>query len=388
MLNVYHHINVENENTFEIPFVYEKKTDKDSFYMFEDTIFPDIGYDPRSCYDTIDSKCTYNLKLDECIDKCDKSNACGAGVFLENVVEDTTICLPFRTQTFPDANPIASLRSDHQLSEDYDFNSTTFIKKSKFSYPSSYSGYVSFDYPLYIVNSDTNKSLFTKQEGADIYFMDGKESPEIYMYPRYNIQNFPKYLYIFARFGNHFFLNLRNTTFVLQDDKNNNLNWQIKLQPNIDEIKLFKITNIKSPQKYFAKPLEFYEDFNITYDDDKYIVALDSENKLVFVQKENLNDSHKINFKCIPSVLYYCNDSKCVTLPDGENWNLSVSKDGKHNLLWKGKQVFIGNGCSLYCDYNKNIIVKFYRAYPWLFVSIFILLLFIILYKFVIKTEN
>jgi hypothetical protein len=374
MLSIYKNFDT---NTYDTPFIYEKKVGNDSFYMFEETIFPDVGNTPHSCYDTIDSKCTLNVSMDECLKKCNDDTMCGAGIYLQDISDGKSICMPFRTRIFEDANPITSVRTDYNIVSDYNINSTVFLKKSQYTYPMNYTGRVSFNSNVFLVNENT--SLTTKNSNQPITFLDGTNTPSLRIFPNYDVQNIPRYLYTFVRYGNEMMLNLTQTNLVLYKDKEKNaIEWQSKLGPKITPESLFTVTNVNEPDK-FGKPLLFFDTFQILHENK--VLAIDENDTLTLIDKDNIDtNKYKINFKFVPSVAHYCNGSKCETLPEEKNWDLTISKDGNDNLMWNGNQVFISKTCGLYCDYNKNIIAKLFRKSPRGFITFWIVLLCLILF--------
>jgi hypothetical protein len=367
------------QKIYELPFIYDKNTENNSFHIFENTIFPNIGNTPRGCYDTINSKCEFNKTFDKCLDMCDKNDNCGYGIYLQNEINGDSVCLPMRTQAFPDANPVPYFLPSHEFSNETKVNSTAFLKKSKFTYPEQYTSRIAFDCPVYLVNSDTNKTLFTKNVGNDIVFLDGKNTPELEILPTFDTQHYPKYLYSFIRYGNEFFINSKETTLILNKNKDsNNFEWNIILNPSFEGQIPFKIVDLKNNK--YTEHLRMFDTFNILYQD-KYVLALDENDNLVSVDKDNIPNNYKINFTFIyAKTLNYCDGYNCVSLNKDENWNLKVSNDGKDNLMYKNNVVYYLNTCSLYCDYNRNFFVRFYRTYPKITVFIFVILAILIYY--------
>jgi hypothetical protein len=81
-----------------------------------------------NCSDTIDGICTTGETVDECIDRCEKSEDCKAGYHIQ--LEDQSICAPLRTSIYDNYDFVSRVCPQSEYKEFDDADVTVFMDSS------------------------------------------------------------------------------------------------------------------------------------------------------------------------------------------------------------------------------------------------------------------
>jgi hypothetical protein len=336
---------------FEInnPIEYKGESGKGkNFILFPETTFKNIKF--FDCNDTIDGICYEDKTLDECIKMCEPPH-CGIGQYI--TTQKGSICVPNKSDVYPDLNPSHKLRRQNIYSEMKNSKSTIFMNKSMHEFPPNEGNNIFYldVVQLQAVNNnfimgrhdDPPKTLFDDDSlGTDIQILPSKLSGVAS-----DNRNLP------VRYNQKVIFRVPDTSYILgKDDLYPELEWESKILSNNDETYTFKIIPTESSKGKEGK-INYDSEFYLIYNDISYCYVnkngqfiVDATVNLEKREEQGLNSK----FRFIPkNIGYHCDNGQCKEI-------------SLKTMLDKGidpKNVFRNESCYNLCGEKKSLLNNF-----------------------------
>lgn len=273
--------------------------------IWENTSFDNMAYNRVGCSDTINGVCLKNLSIKDCIEQ--STDGIGYHIKFKN---DESICVPIRTELYPNLDIIYKLESQKTHKELDDVVVTTFLNNNKYNFPPKFPNAIFFFDILQIKNNENNLFLGTYSDSNRIkFFEDGdKNIVNIQLIPTYsfasNVVNYEK-----INYGDTFNIILPNTSMILVYNNSTNL-FEWNEVTTIEDQFVFQfsplINGIYDKSKENT-PVCYGDTFKIIYSL-KNTLSLDNKNNLQYDDSLEILNKKDI-FTAISKMLYYYCDS-------------------------------------------------------------------------------
>lgn len=346
-------------------------TSKDypNFLVFPETTPKNPLQHPRSCYDSVESRCLYNNTLEQCIQSCKNSPFCSAGYFIKD--DDKTTCVPLRTDLFPLYNPAYTWEKEEMKNVEI----TSFVDNKVFPFPPKDVSSVFFNDRFDLVNVETGLKLLTRDEGVAVNF--SVTGSTVYLGSPYRSLSIESMMSQ-PRFGEPLAIVLDKTTLVLQTDINSNtVKWVPSLSSGYGNSELFILAPVSDPK-----------DTHVSYNDTFYISSIYGPALVVdpvtntlkvspYGAERGIMEGYGATFQFVPKFDFYsCDGEKCAKVDVND---LDIKEN---TVAYKGKPVYRKEGCFSVCGTAWDS-GKFEKtpSKKWVVIPVILILLLIIYYS-------
>lgn len=335
------------------------------------------------CNDAPKGVCYRDLTIKECLEKC-VGDDCGAGLYAR-FSNGKSICSPLRTSIHPWLNPAFRLRRQEfypEIASD-DVEVSIFLNTELFPFPPNLANTVFFGDILSIVTEDgkaLNTSLPIAKGSTPLIVQKGATS-HINLVPSIHTTNRILHDEVLV-YGDRIVLVISGMSYVARApsviNKENAIVWKERLGVSRGtEGPEFRIVPIDGKRK-LGDFVTYGDRFGIEYSKLGMVAVNDSDPAHSFLYIDNspelatlMGSLHqvpekeerkkmKIGFKFVSRMEgYYCEDKQCKAVPirditpvpfPGE-WDKSPPKYVLSSGTYKGKSVFVHQGCWGICDY-------------------------------------
>ena len=333
------------------------------WYIFPDTVFN--NFNVFNCSLSADKGVCPNVKnIDECIDICSNNPNCVYGMYMEEnnyplSPNYNSKCLPIN-HIHKNANLSSDLLNTHTIPELKDKNIYTFINKNYF--PDVYNNALRFDDICHLHNEETDTNLYTSDTKifedsvtVDRIIFDNIRYSHLRLISTNSLIR-PLNAFVLIKYGEGFFLNIKDTNFILRMNDYGNMTWVLRgdlLLEEYDEIKLMPLEK----NRKIGDKIAYGDKFYIVYGNTS-ILCVNRKGVLIGINDDYeslVRDKYNPTFTFISDMKgYYCEDNKCKTLNirDLEPKILQgkyKTKNGEY------KDVYINPKCHHLCK-NDNIL--------------------------------
>lgn len=351
-----------------------KKTEiyRDKWYLFKDAVLSDIEVD--DCLSTLQGRCENTKSLDDCIQKCDDTDTCEMGYFIESPT-GRNFCGHLTYYTIP----YFRLNDPSIYPEMSGMKPYFFTKKDVLPFPPKLPNAVF--YKDYFALKIKGKDLFISegkneeaQIGSDVY-VDVSFIPSRTIKPR--IQQ-----YIPVRHGDEVAINIPYTALVLtrRDNNGQGFKWEIGASDINTPSSTVRVYSTDKDRKV-GDVLGYSE--SVYFIDDNHPVIYDEEKNILTLYRESLDNAIRDNipyiFELIPKIdVYYCENGSC------KRTQLENCKTEGYNAFFNDVEVHRSEDCWGFCSppkqqqqlFNNTKSQKWYWIVPAIILFIIILLRF------------
>jgi hypothetical protein len=311
------------------------------FIVLEGKTYKDALKDPYSCYDTVRSQFYTNKTVKECQEICHTSDRCGAGYHIANKKGDS-ICVPLRTNIFPDANPAYNIVDG----TDPELIYTTFIDVDKFEYPPKDAGIVFCGDILRLNNVDNDSHVETAVQDEPIQFGSKGFVKMTIMDPNLFL-NIP--LKQQLNYGDPIVIVLDGTSLVMMNDGSTDkrLKWLLRLTPDFNENQTFYLVSAEG--KDIGDTVNYNDKFHIVRNGQVSCLVVNNDSNTLedfgpgpeAAKYRGLSSTFSFTRA---SPLYSCVEGKC------EEIDISEVEYAEGDATYFGKPVYRDPGCFGVCS--------------------------------------
>jgi hypothetical protein len=343
---------IEQDDKFlliEEPYRYKNK-----WLIWPDTLL--VPMHISDCNDTIQGVCYDNQTLYECIDKC--VGDCGAGVFIKFKKTGKSICIPIRTGTHPNLNPVFRLRRKEYYKIG-DIEASTFINTTLFPFPPNLGNALFYQNVINITNSNSSNAIIASNTSNTKISLGKDDNINLLIAPHlFNVglitENIP------VKYGDKFNILIPGTTLIAAKSTFTNfLEWRlIPPSTTIIEDVYFAFLPIIDTKK-IGDTVSLKEKCWLIYGTHG-AVFMNKNNHLEISDRSfnNIKSSDQNYEFTVESVMlgFYCDKGKCLSIPSK---NIIPGIKG-HDGFYKNSEnkltpVYSHRGCWNKCSENNNL---------------------------------
>ena len=333
-----------------------------NFLVWPGTVLNMMDY--IDCAQTAKGYCMSGKSLEECID-ITAAEGTGLGTLITYPNSDT-ICMPIRTDVYPNVNPLHNLRIQAIYPQLRHTTVHTFVDTSKFTDPDYYANAMYAYDIVEMINVETGYTLSpgsateTKRQ-YDLWFND---SPSLRLQlASFNSPEFVPYNKI--THGESIILYVPGTSMDLIGTANNT----IVAANGANRIVPFELVAIDKKDKDYISyddtfALKYGESFVVLDEIMNFLYFVNVDLDVLLASKESSStsstssDSFFFQFRFRPQVdVYYCKDNVCFRT------ELNKTKMDGVRATYKGRPVSRQPDCWEKCPLNEDLLTWLYRDY-------------------------